>query len=216
MARPIRKRKLGYIPQNHYFCPDIFCDDGCQEVVISHEELESIRLSDYENLEQTKASIKMEVSRGTYQRILVSAHKKVADALVNGRAIKVEGGNYVLNDCIAHCISCNETFIAQCNVLFDEYKGMCPECGSFEIECSNPQGECILGSKRHQAIKGCTRGHKHNINQLLSNDEKNARIQLILDKMEDSKKAEFLINCKKKLQTELLDIKKLIEIYKLD
>ena len=152
MPRPKRKRKLGYLPENHRFCPDIYCKEGNREVIISLDELESIRLSDFEELEQTEASEKMDISRGTYQRILVSAHKKVADALIHGRAIKVEGGSYTLNDCSAHCQNCGHKWSAPCNELFDTENGNCPKCGEKMISCAGKKGECCLGERRHKEI----------------------------------------------------------------
>ncbi|MCK5129784.1 MAG: hypothetical protein KAQ68_08025, partial [Clostridiales bacterium] len=118
--------------------------------------------------------------------------------------------------CIAHCKSCDHTFIAACNVLYDEYRGLCPECGSSAIECSNPQGECALGPRRHQAIQGCIRTDQKEIKQLLSQNDKNIRLQAILDKMDDKKKKSFLNNRKKELSSELSDIEKLIDIYQIE
>ena len=67
-----------------------------EEAVLTVEEFESIRLSDHEGLTQTEAAFKMGVSQPTFQRIYDSARKKVADALVNGKAIRIEGGHYRL------------------------------------------------------------------------------------------------------------------------
>jgi len=58
-------------------------------VFLDLDELEAMRLCDYENLDQTEASKKMEISRGTLQRILYSARKKVIDALINSKAINI-------------------------------------------------------------------------------------------------------------------------------
>ncbi len=65
-----------------------------EEVILRVEELESIRLTDYENLEQEVAAKYMSVSRGTFQRILYSARHKVAEALIMGKTITIKGGNY--------------------------------------------------------------------------------------------------------------------------
>lgn len=218
MSRPIRKRRLGFIPHNRYFCPDILCGDGYDEVIIKHEELESIRLTDLERKEQTEAAQLMEISRGTYQRILVSAHKKIADALVNGRGIKVEGGNYVLNNCLAHCENCNFNWEAPCNELYSENSGECPKCGSVEISCKGSQGDCLLGETRHKAIQGCRRNNKHHkdLSNSLSSDDRNKRLQAILINMRDNKKIEFLKNQKSILKIQLSDIKKMIELYDID
>jgi predicted DNA-binding protein (UPF0251 family) len=64
------------------------------EVFMSVEELEAIRLSDFEHLDQETAANMMEVSRHTYGRILASARSIVAQALVTGKALKIEGGTY--------------------------------------------------------------------------------------------------------------------------
>lgn len=60
------------------------------QVNLSSEELEALRLKNLEELEQTEAAKKMETSQSTFQRILSSAYKKIADALINGKAIKIE------------------------------------------------------------------------------------------------------------------------------
>lgn len=63
---------------------------GFLEVVeLSAEELESFRLRHIEDMEQTEAAKKMKTSQSTYQRILYSAYKKIADALIQGKAIKI-------------------------------------------------------------------------------------------------------------------------------
>jgi predicted DNA-binding protein (UPF0251 family) len=61
---------------------------------MSVEELEAIRLSDFEHLDQETAANMMEVSRHTYGRILTAARSIVAQALITGKALKIEGGTY--------------------------------------------------------------------------------------------------------------------------
>jgi predicted DNA-binding protein (UPF0251 family) len=60
------------------------------------EELESIRLKDYLRLSQEEAAERMGVSQPTFHRIVSEAHRKIAEALVEGRVIRVDGGNYVM------------------------------------------------------------------------------------------------------------------------
>lgn len=67
-----------------------------EEVSLKFEEAEALRLKDVEGLGQTIAAKKMGVSQPTFFRILSSARKKVSDAIINGKAIKVEGGEYCL------------------------------------------------------------------------------------------------------------------------
>lgn len=61
---------------------------------MSFEEVEALRLSDFEAMDQDTAAEKMNVSRGTFQRIVNAAGYKIADALINGKAIRIEGGDY--------------------------------------------------------------------------------------------------------------------------
>jgi predicted DNA-binding protein (UPF0251 family) len=65
-----------------------------REVILSFEELEAIRLKDYLGLEQEACANKMNISRPTFQRILVSARQKIASALVEARAMRFQGGTY--------------------------------------------------------------------------------------------------------------------------
>ncbi len=94
MVRPIKPRFVRGPPWIDYFKPRGIPLSTLDEVVLKVEELEAIRLNDLESLEQEQCAKKMKISRGTFQRILNSAKKKIADALVNGKAIRVEGGNY--------------------------------------------------------------------------------------------------------------------------
>jgi predicted DNA-binding protein (UPF0251 family) len=91
MPRPRKCRRIEFMPDNQYFYPQ---SKDFEEVILSFEEVEAIRLSDYETLEQDKAAEKMDISRGTFQRILNAARQKIADALINGKAIRIQGGDY--------------------------------------------------------------------------------------------------------------------------
>jgi predicted DNA-binding protein (UPF0251 family) len=93
MPRPRKCRMVGFIPHNSCFHPQVH---NKEEVVLSIEEIESIRLSDFLEMEQDEAAESMNVSRGTFQRIINAARKKIADALLHGKNIRIEGGNYEL------------------------------------------------------------------------------------------------------------------------
>lgn len=93
MPRPRKCRMVGFVPDNPCFHPQLHNKD---EVVLSIEEVESIRLSDYLEMEQDRAAESMDVSRGTFQRIINAARKKIADALVHGKTIRIDGGHYEL------------------------------------------------------------------------------------------------------------------------
>jgi len=89
MARPLKPRRVLFDPDVVYFKPRAVPLSILEEVKLGVDELEAIRLCDYKNLEQTEAAKKMKISQSTLQRILTSARKKVAEALVNGKAIKI-------------------------------------------------------------------------------------------------------------------------------
>lgn len=63
-------------------------------VVISHEELEAIRLVDFVGLEQEEAATRMEISRKSMANDLKSGRKKIADALLHAKAMRIEGGDF--------------------------------------------------------------------------------------------------------------------------
>ena len=94
MPRPIKWRRVSFMPEVTYFKPAGIPLRALGEVCLSVEEMEAIRLKDAEGLEQEQAAEKMNVSRPTFQRVLNAARQKVAGALLNGKAIRIEGGNF--------------------------------------------------------------------------------------------------------------------------
>lgn len=100
MPRPRKCRMVGFVPDNSSFHPQLASGE---EVILTIEEVEAIRLSDYMEMEQDSASESMNVSRGTFQRIIKVARKKIADALVHGKTIRIEGGNYELSAGMSCC-----------------------------------------------------------------------------------------------------------------
>jgi predicted DNA-binding protein (UPF0251 family)/DNA-directed RNA polymerase subunit RPC12/RpoP len=107
------------------------------ENILKLEELEAIRLKDLEGLEQGECAEKMEVSRPTFQRILISAREKIADSLVNGKTIHIEGGNFTQNICPVRCMDCGKEWMEGFENLESIKKGgyFCPACNSTEIVC---------------------------------------------------------------------------------
>ncbi len=94
MPRPPKCRRVEFLPDVTYFKPAGIPLRDLEEVRMSIEEAEAIRLKDLEGLEQEQGAEKMNVSRPTFQRVLASARQKLADALLNGKAIRIEGGNF--------------------------------------------------------------------------------------------------------------------------
>ena len=94
MVRPIRCRRIRFRPHATYFKPAGIRAVDLEDIVLTLEEYEVIRLIDLENIEQSKAGEMMKISQPTLSRILKSARKKISDAIIHGKAIKIEGGNY--------------------------------------------------------------------------------------------------------------------------
>jgi len=101
MPRPPKCRRVAFLPEVTYFKPAGIPLRALSEVRLSVEEAEAIRLKDLEGLEQEPSAERMNISRPTFQRVLVSARQKIADALLNGRAIRIEGGNFEIEPGIA-------------------------------------------------------------------------------------------------------------------
>ncbi len=94
MVRPKRMRRVWCEPKTNYFKPVGIPMKRLEEVNLTLDEFEAIRLADVENNTQIEAAKKINVSQPTFCRLIDTAYKKIADAIVNGKAIKVEGGNY--------------------------------------------------------------------------------------------------------------------------
>ena len=94
MARPCKKRWVCGRPRCRYFQPaDVMSPE---EVVLNLDEYECIRLIDYEGLEQEQCAKQMGVARTTVQAIYKSAREKLADSLVNGKGLRINGGDVVI------------------------------------------------------------------------------------------------------------------------
>jgi predicted DNA-binding protein (UPF0251 family) len=93
MVRPFIKRRISSFPQVRYYKPRGVPLSALEEVVVTEDAYEALRLVDLEGMYQDEAAKKMGISRQTIGRILEQARKAVADALINGKAIRIEGGS---------------------------------------------------------------------------------------------------------------------------
>ncbi|MBN2590346.1 MAG: DUF134 domain-containing protein [Sedimentisphaerales bacterium] len=98
MPRPEKFRRICQKPAANYYKPRGIPLSALELVTLTFDELEAVRLADMEGLYQEQAAEEMHVSRQTFGRIIESAHKKIADALVNGKALSIEGGNIKIDD----------------------------------------------------------------------------------------------------------------------
>ena len=94
MPRPRKLRFVQGRPIVDAFIPNRMPPWGREEVILPIEDLEAIKLNDFQGLDQETAARMMNVSRQTFGRILTEARTIVADALVMGKVLRIEGGNF--------------------------------------------------------------------------------------------------------------------------
>jgi uncharacterized protein len=94
MPRPRMNRFVSSHPEVTFFKPSGIPLTDLIEVTLSIDELEAVKLKDYLELDQIESAEKMGVSQSTFHRLLLSARKKIASALVKGKAIRIQGGNF--------------------------------------------------------------------------------------------------------------------------
>lgn len=137
MARPTKWRKIDNLPTTAFFIPSGEYSNDLPKNILLIEELEAIRLKDLLGLEQEECAERMEVSRPTFQRILLSAREKLADSLINGKVIHIDGGNYTRNICPVKCKDCEHEWMESYENLEVIKNGgyNCPECGSSKVVC---------------------------------------------------------------------------------
>ncbi|MBT3297685.1 DUF134 domain-containing protein [archaeon] len=90
MPRPRIRRKIRFCAKTNYFKPAGIRIHELEEICITKDELEALRLKDCEELDQNSAAEKMEISQPTFHRTILSARKKISEALVKGKAIRIE------------------------------------------------------------------------------------------------------------------------------
>jgi len=137
MPRPSKCRRVAFLPGATYFKPAGIPLKALEEVCLSVEEAEAIRLKDLEGLEQEEGAAKMNISRPTFQRILASARQKVADALLKGKAIRIEGGNFEIAPFRFQCQN-GHVWEAPYGFMAKELGQSCPVCNSTVVAPLQP------------------------------------------------------------------------------
>ncbi len=126
MPRPYKPRRVSEMPRYTYFKPTGIPMPLLEEVVLTVDEVEALRLKDIEKLEQHDCAARMNVAQSTLQRILVSAREKVTRAIIEGKALRIHGGPYALE---------GEKVCSRCRLRrgrgFDTPKKEdCPQCST--------------------------------------------------------------------------------------
>ena len=153
-GRPKSCRRVERIPEVTHFKPKGIPITELEIVILSVEELESVRLVDLEGLEHEPAARKMGVSRRAFWDDLRSGRKKIIDALVNGKAIEIKGGHFMLE-------TKRKFYCYGCKYEWEEPFGTgrpmeCPKCASVNIH-RQPEGSGCKGNMA--GVRGrCFRG----------------------------------------------------------
>ncbi|MDY6865903.1 MAG: DUF134 domain-containing protein [Halobacteriota archaeon] len=137
MPRPTKCRRIHFEPMILHFKPAGIPLVDLEEIVLTVEELEAIRLKDLECMSQEDAAVVMDISQPTFHRLVRSSRKKISEALVHGKAIRIDGGNYKLVEIASREFECFD-----CERLWSESFGTgrpqkCPDCGSKNIHRSS-------------------------------------------------------------------------------
>ncbi len=106
MSRPEKPRQICELPLYSMYGPKGKKARDSEKVIMKLDELETIRLLDYEGMNQEEAAKQMNVARTTIQRIYNEARKKIAESIIEGKVIVFEGGEYVL--CGDDCENCDK------------------------------------------------------------------------------------------------------------
>ena len=132
MARPKQLRRVGFLSGSAYFKPRGIPLSALEEIILTVDEFEAIRLADLDRLYQQQAAKQMNVSRQTFGRIIESARRKVAEAQVKGKALRIEGGEFETPE--MRKFRCDD-----CEYLWEYPYGRggplrCPSCKSDNIQ----------------------------------------------------------------------------------
>ena len=140
MPRPIKLRQVSCAPWATFFKPAGVPMQTLESVTLTLEEVEAIRLKDMGDLHQEECAGQMGVSRATFHQILKSAHAKLADAIVSGKAIRVEGGTVAFPGGRFRCRNDGHEWVLPPDQLPGATSVACPTCQSHDVQPVFPPG----------------------------------------------------------------------------
>jgi len=129
MSRPKNNRIVYEPPSYTEFKPAGVSVKLLEEVQLSLDEFEAVRLADLLGMSHEEAAVEMEISRSTFSRLIVKSRKKIADFFFQGKLLTVAGGNIHFRKNIIKCSSCGHMFKIDIGTMMSE----CPECGSHNL-----------------------------------------------------------------------------------
>jgi len=147
MPRPVSERLLGAPIIARVMKPSGLPARTLEEVVLGFDEAEALRLADLEGFYQEAAARSMGVSRQTFGRIVEMARHKVADAILNGKALRIEGGEVTIKE---KGDTMMKIAVPSRDGIVDEHFGHCKEFLIFRVE-----GEALVEEQAIPSLEGC-------------------------------------------------------------
>jgi predicted DNA-binding protein (UPF0251 family) len=129
MPRPEKERYVHNPPLFTDFKPIGTSARYLGVIQLSIDEYEAFRLADYVGLSHEEAADEMEISRSTFTRLIEKSRKKIAELIINGKLLSIDGGNIHFRQNIIRCQDCGYMFKTNFNTTFDK----CPECHSTNL-----------------------------------------------------------------------------------
>jgi len=130
MPRPRRNRFVYEPPLFTEFKPVGVSARSLLQNRLTLDEYEAVRLADHQGYSHEEAAEEMQISRSTFSRLVVIARKKIADSLVNGKVLIIEGGNIYFRNNIIRCLNCGNIFKIRMNSSLLK----CPVCQSINLQ----------------------------------------------------------------------------------
>ena len=148
MARKKIERIVKEPPLYNSFKPSGVPRRGMENLTLSLDEFEAIKLADYKGFNHNEASLEMGVSRSTFSRLIVKAREKLATFMIEGKELIIEGGDVHFRDNIYQCVQCFRKF----KKIIDTQIKECPACGSqdlFDFAGGFGHGKCCRHGNHH-------------------------------------------------------------------
>jgi uncharacterized protein len=129
MPRPQDNRIVYEPPLFSDFKPSGTKGQDLEQIILTLDEFEAFRLADQLGFSHALAANEMEISRSTFSRLIEKARKKVADFIIHGKSLRIEGGAVHFRVNIIQCKECGYMF----KIQFDQATTKCPSCHSNKI-----------------------------------------------------------------------------------
>lgn len=144
MSRPIKKRSVNRPPLFTAFKPVGVKAQSLQQIPLTLDEFEAIRLADYLGMEHSDAAQEMEISRSTFTRLIEKSRHKLSRLIIEGKSLFIEGGEIHFRVNVIRCQDCGHMF----NTNIEKEVTECPCCGSknlLDLAGGFGHGQCCRG-----------------------------------------------------------------------